>query len=272
MQNPNQLMEILWQEDINLAASGAVALELAAGRRGPWTESTADLAFSPDISGCAIKALHCWSETGSAGLGTFTIAENPRSPWDVALFDADLENFHYWFPGNGLKIPNRATLGYNGPINVGAAENECAAWIDVPGYDNGMNFSAGEDWDDIIMVRPTSAARVAETASGFTDLCGRGVAYTGAQPAIANDPNISVQILDIYPEDAAGYMGPIIETPTCHLSFLGIPTQNVHYSMFDIFGAYPTFPASNPIRVGGVGVGAAVLTLSAFKLGITYGK
>ncbi|GAG84940.1 unnamed protein product, partial [marine sediment metagenome] len=39
MQNPNQLMEILWTEDINLAASGAVALELAAGRRGPWTPS-----------------------------------------------------------------------------------------------------------------------------------------------------------------------------------------------------------------------------------------
>ena len=31
MQNPNQLLEILWGEEINLAATGAVALSLAAG-------------------------------------------------------------------------------------------------------------------------------------------------------------------------------------------------------------------------------------------------
>lgn len=277
MSDPNQLLEILWDEDINLAASGAVALALAAGRRGPWAQSTADLAFSPDLPNVALKWLHVCSETGSAGPGTFTIAEDPRSPYDIAPIDTGLEQFHYYFPGPGIRLPNRSTLGFNGPINAGASQEVCAAWLDVPGFNNGFNFQGARAWDEIISVRPTTAARVAATQSGDTDICGRAVAYTGAQLAIPNDPKIGIQIISITSNDVADYAGVGLRgIPTNgaqgNLTFPCAATYPTVYDMMNIFGAYPTCLASTPFQVYGIGNNVAPNTLSNFILGLTYGK
>ena len=277
MQNPNQLLEILWGEEINLAATGAVALALAAGRRGPWVQSTADLAFAPDLPGMSIKALHPMTETGSAGPGTFTIAEDPRSPYDICPVNTGVEPFHYYFPGPGIRIPNRATLGFNGPVNAGATQVNMAAWLDVPGFNNGFNFSGANAWDDMIRVRPTTAARVAATQSGDTDICGRAVAYTGAQLAIPNDPNITMQIIRITSNDVAGYSGIGLRGVASaagqgNLTFLTPATYATEYDMMEIFGGYPTCTAATPFQAYGIGDGVAPNTLSEFLLGLTYGK
>ncbi len=273
MPNPNQLLEILWAEDVNLAASAAVALALAAGRRGPWTPSTVDLAFGPDKSGCSIRALHTANETGSAGGGTFTVAENPRSPYEVGPINAiELTPEHLYFTGKGIPIPNRATLGYNGSINAAAAEAICAAWIDVPKYDNGFDFQAPKAWDEIILVAPTSAARVANTQSGHTDICGRAVAYTGGQLPIPNDPGITIQVIHVQSNDVAGYAGPGLESPggKGNLSFPCIPATPEEYDMMEIFGALPPCKASEPFNMFGCGaVGVAPLTLSTLTLGLS---
>lgn len=271
MQNPNQLLEILWNEDAAIGGLNAVALALAAGRRGPWVADTADLALAPDVSGMSIKAVHNVLETAPTGPANFTVAENARSPYETQPINTQIQGEHLYFPGNGIPIPNRATLGINGPNEAAACEHANAIWIDVPGFDNGFNFSAPMAWDEIIVVASTTAARVAVTQSGHTDICGRTIAYTGGQLPIPNDPAITVQVIHASVNDVAGYSGVGLESPggKGNLTFPCCATYTENYDMMEIFGAYPTCSAATPFNLYGIGVGVAPNTLTNLILGLS---
>ena len=272
--NPNQLLEILWLEDAAIGGLNPVALALAAGRRGPWVQSTADLAFAPDVGGMSIKAMHNVLETASTGPGNFTVAENPRSPYETQPIDTQVRPEHMYFPGPGIPIPNRATLGVNGPNEGAACEHANAMWIEVPGYDTGFNFQGPIAWDDVIVVASTTAARVAATQSCHTDICGRAIAYTGGQLAIPNDPKITIQVLYASVNDVADYSGIGLESPggKGNLTFPCCATYTEHYDMMEIFGAYPTCSAGTPFNLFGIGNNVAPNTLTNLTLGITRGK
>lgn len=271
MQNPNQLLEILWNEDAAIGGLNPVALALAAGRRGPWVADTADLALAPNVSGMSIKAMLNCLETAVTGPGNFTVAENARSPYETQPIDTQVQVERLFFPGNGIPIPNRATLGVNGPNEGAACEHANAMWIDVPGYDNGMNFSGGNAWDEVIVVASTTGARVAVTQSGHTDICGRAIAYTGGQLAIANDPGITIQVIHASVNDVAGYAGIGLESPAGkgNLTFPCCSTYTESYDMLEIFGAYPTCSAATPFNLYGIGVGVAPNTLTNLTLGLS---
>jgi len=269
------LYTIEFLEDVNLSGGTAdTALGLAAGRRGPWTNvsGSTDLARGNLSKGQKVVGAIIAGETVSQGGGSWTCAENPRSPYSLGSISSDsLDPARMW--GINVPIPPGATLGGNGLQGAGAEQSAVVLYISDPAYPDPWNWSGGNNWDEVIVVQPTTAARVANTISGHTDICGRNVAYTGAQTAIPSDPSTIIQVLGVVSNDVAGYSGACLVSPgKANLMMPTAATHPTYYDMMSMFGAYPTCNAASPFEIAGVGVTTAAMTLSQLTLGINWGK
>ncbi|GAI97779.1 unnamed protein product, partial [marine sediment metagenome] len=163
--------------------------------------------------------------------------------------------------------------GVVGAGGAGAEQSNTAVFIDDPSIGDPWNFSAPNQWDEVLMVRPTTAARVDDTQSGHTDICGRTTAYTDGQVPIPADHTITVQVINVLVDDAAGYGAAGLfsnKEGGANMDLVGCVGFAENYDMMEIFGGLPTCNADDPFLVYGTGVGVAPLTLTAFTLGINY--
>lgn len=267
------LFTIEWLEDVDLSGgTAAVALGLVAGQRGPWVQKTVDLAEGPSGDGAKIRGYWACNETVQNSGADFTVAENHRSPYEIGAIDTTITSPLTMQLGCNIPIPPRATLGHNGFDGTGAEQSAGVMLIEDPRFPDPWRFSAANDWDEVIIVNPTTNARVLDTISGHVDICGRTNAYTGAQAAIPSSSKTTIQVIHVTSNDVAGYSGACLERQgMANLMFPTVATTPTNYSMFDMFGAYPTCPADDPFNIAGVGVTTAAMTLSALTLGINWG-
>lgn len=266
------IFSIEFLEEINLSGgSAAVALGLIGGALGPWTRTGVDTAVGPPGDMNRIVGAIAAVETASASAGSFTVSENTRSPYAIGAVSGDsLAPAQMW--GLNIKIPDKATIAYNGMAGAGAEQNAGVVFVEKPEMEDPWNFSSGSAWDEVISVRPTTQARVLDTISGHTDICGRTTAYTDGQTPIPPSRAITVQVIKIISNDVAGYSGPVLVRPgVANLCFPTAATHSTEYDMMEIFGAYPTCTADDPFDIAGVGVTTAAMTLSTLVLGINYG-
>ncbi|GAG56160.1 unnamed protein product [marine sediment metagenome] len=266
------IKSVLWNEDIDTSGGAAdVAAALVAGIRGGFTLTGTDIVNCPDVNGMRIIGICCGGESVLVGPGILTCAQNVRSPYSFASVYGQSGAYQQW--GMNIPIPPRATLGVVGAGNGGAEQSNTAIFIDDPSVGDPWNFSAPNQWDEVLMVRPTSAARVADTQSGHTDICGRAVAYTDAQTAIPADRDITIQVIDALVDDAAGYGEAGLyshKANGANMDLVGCVGFAEYYNMMDIFGGLPTCTADDPFQFYGAGVGVAAMTLTQLTLGLTY--
>jgi len=268
---------IEWLEDVDLSGgSAAVALGLAAGRRGPYRIGGVDTAIAPENNGQGVKIRSLWAcnETVHNSPCTFTVGSrdrgtiylggiNARGGGDPAAVEKLL--------GIDYPVPAGAALDHLGFDGGGAEQSAGVLLIDDPNYPDLWNLQS-KQWDDVISVTMTTAARVANTISGHTDICGRTTAYTNAETPIPADPNIQIQVIHVTSNDVAGYSGPCLVATEGQGANLMLPTPATlptNWDMYEILGGYPTCTADKPFNVAGVGVGVAAQTLSAWTLGVT---
>jgi len=259
-----------------MTVTAAVALSLAAGRRGPWTQSTADLARAPYRDDLRIKHMWAVNETVCNSGASFSVAENQRSPYNVFPINLGTTIVPAQRLYNvNIPIPSGATLGHNGFDGGGAEQNVGVVMIDDPSYDDCWNLKAPDSsYDEVIFVRPTTAARVLDTISGHTDICGRSVAYTDGQAAIPASSKTTIDVLHVQSNDVAGYSGPCLVSTKGQGANLMLPcaaTMAENWYMPDIFdGNVPSCTADDPFDIAGFGVTTATMTLSGLTLGINY--
>lgn len=267
------LFTIEWLEDLDLSGgTAAVALGLPAGQRGPWVQKTVDLAEGPSGDGAILRGYWAVNETVNNSGADFTVAENHRSPYEIGSLDTTVTCPVQMQLGMNIPLPPRATLGHNGFDGTGAEQNAGVMLIEDPRFPDPWRFSGANAWDEVIVVNPTTAARVADTLSGHTDICGRTTAYTGGQAAIPSSAGTTIQVLQVVSNDVAGYSGVALERQgIANLCFPTVATVPTTYNMMEMFGAYPTCPADDPFNICGVGVTTATNTLSQLTLGINWG-
>ena len=268
---------IEWAEDVDLSGgTGNVALGLAAGNRGPWTRATVDNARAPYRDGLRIKHLWAVNETVCNSTAAFYVSENQRSPYTVFPINLGTTIVPTQRLYNvNIPIPAGATMYHYGFDGGGAEQSVGVMMIDDPGYQDCWNLKAPDSsYDEVVVVRPTTAARVANTVSGHTDICGRAVAYTGGQAAIPASSKTTIDVLHIQSNDVAGYSGATLVSSQGAGANLTLPcaaTMGENWYMPEIFdGQVPSCTADDPFDIAGVGVTTATMTLSALTLGINY--
>jgi len=266
---------IEWLEDIDLSGgSAAVALGLTAGRRGPWTQSTVDLARAPFRDDLKIKHMWAVNETVCNSGCSFSVTGNPRSPYHIFPINLGTTIVPTQKRYNiNIPITSGAILGFNGFDGGGAEQSAGVVMIDDPGYPDPWNLKAPDSsYDEVLVVRPTTAARVLNTISGHTDICGRAVAYTDGQSAIPASAKTTIDVLHVQSNDVAGYSGACLESPgKANLMLPCAATMGESWFMADIFdGQVPSCTADAPFNIAGVGVTTATMTLSALTLGVNY--
>jgi len=266
---------IEWTEDVDLSGgTNPVALTLAAGKRGPWTYSTVDVARANFSEGQLIKHMWAVNETVCNSGAAFTVAENMRG--DYRIFPINLGTTIVPVQkllNVNIPIPPGASLAHNGFDGGGAEQSVGVMMIDDPAWPDPWNLKTPDSsYDEVIFVRPTTAARVANTISGHTDICGRAVAYTDGQTAIPSSSKISIDVLHVQSNDVAGYSGAILESPgRANLCLPCAATMGENWYLPDLFdGRVPSCTADKPFNIAGVGVTTATMTLSGLTLGINY--
>ncbi|GAG96317.1 unnamed protein product, partial [marine sediment metagenome] len=182
-----------------------------------------------------------------------------------------LGDWSMMFHGAGIPVPPYGQITCVGnSTGAGAEQHAVSVILDSPSVST-FDFKPASHFDDILSVEMTTAACVANTQSGHTDITGRTTAYTSAQVAIPADPSIDVGIISIHPHPGAGYSGVGIEDPIGHanLDFPGSATKLSHYDLVEIFGGCPTRPANTPLNIYGYGVGAAA-SLAHVVMGVKW--
>lgn len=270
------IFTIEWLEDLDLSGgSAAVALGLIAGKLGPYTRSTADIAVGPPGDNNRIVGAIACNETVSNSAATFSVEENTRSPYSIGGIESvELSPTPSEMQlGLDIKIPDKAHLGFLGIDGAGAEQSACVLYIEKPDMEDPWRFSPANAWDEVISVLHTTNARVLNTISGHVNILGRDNPYTGGQTPIPTSREVTIQIIKIIAQDVAGYSGPcLVRAGTANLMFPCAATHTVVYDMMEMFGGYPTCPGDDPFDIAGVGVTTAPMTLSGTVLGINYGS
>ncbi|GAG88203.1 unnamed protein product, partial [marine sediment metagenome] len=184
----------LFEEDVDLTGgTGVVAPALAAGVRGGFAVDGVDTILAPVSQGMNIVGLLYGQEVASIEGGTFTVAGNPRSPFSVGGTNL--------FPGNpgvwrelGLKIPigSRADMQFLGFDHAAQCQEFCSVIIDDPNTPDAWDITPNPTYEQTLIVNAITAARVADTQSGHTDICGRTTAYADGQPEIPDRAGIDI--------------------------------------------------------------------------------
>ena len=269
------LKACLFNEDIDLTGgSAAVAAALAAGVRGGFVVD-GDSILAPVSDGMHIVGVLSGTETAAIEGGTLTVTGMPR---DLSLGGTYVVPLHV-FQQLGLWIPiaGGADIDFLGYDHAAAAQEFCSVIIDDPTMPDPWDITPYNNLEGLLgrdgttlNVGITSAARVAATQSGHTDICGRTTAYTDAQPAIPNVADIDIYVLDIHVIEAAGYSGVGLEAPgmRANLDFPTLATLETHYNMKDMFGGALHCKSNSPFNIYGYGVGAGAIAETRLTLGV----
>lgn len=260
---PHDVNCALHNEDVDLSgAAGAIAAALAGGNKGHELNGTDGIQFTNEIEYLGFV----YADEGAVDAdGNVTIGR--KRAYEIPLELSDGSRVHEAIFPSGIKLATRENIAVTGRSSgAGAEQHSCIHYVRQPGL--GENFQISNQNDDIIIrVAALTAALVAQTISGFTDICGRTVAYVGGQDAIPNNSQIKIQLHALTPFHSAGYSGIAIRTPKSsrQVLFMGnggaatigttagsIPRR---YDMHKIFGGALACDAQNPLQIGGWGVG-----------------
>jgi len=284
MQLPNTVNCFLHNEDLDLnAAAGAVAASLAGGQLGCLLSGTDSIYANKPFRYLGYQ--YGDEESTLADADAYIGIGNKRRIW-IGLEDV---NEHGWSAGffpSPLLVANQELIDLIGKSTGGGAEqHSCVHFVDQP--DRGTPWAIGSPYGapTCIKVEQPTATMVANTISGFTDICGRTTAYSGSQRAISNTASITGVLYAITPINTVGYSGIAIRNPTQdkQLVLLGnagkvsggvgaTNSQTVRYDFTQIFGGGLAFRADEPLLLGGFGVGttaqSAVLEMALFGVDV----
>ncbi len=265
----------LFNEDIDLTGgSAAVAAALAAGVRGGFVVE-GDSILAPVSDGMHIVGVLSGTETAAIEGGTITVNGMARNLSIGGTYVVPLHVFRdlgLWIP-----LPSGADIDFLGYDHVATAQEFCSVIVDDPNMPDPWGITPYQslqgllgDKGTTLNVAVTSAARVAATQSGHTDICGRTTAYTDGQAAIPNDVDIDIYVLAIDVIEAAGYSGVGLEAPgnVANLDFPTLATVQTHYDMKEMFGGALHCKANRPFQIYGYGVGAGAIAETILTLGV----
>ena len=269
------LKSCLWNEDVDLTGgSAAVAAALAAGIRGGFVLDGADSILAPRSEGLSIRGLFYGQEVASIEGGTFTMAGNPYSPLSIGgtnLFPHGGDRLL----GLNIPIASRADLDFLGFDHAAQCQEYCSCIINDTETPDVWGITPHAQFETTMVVNLVTAARVANTQSGHTDICGRTTAYTDGQAQIPDRPNIDIYVLGMLVRDAAGYSGLGLMSPnvkgkeSCNLDFPCQATVDEFYDMQEIFGGALHCTAQDPFELYGFGVGTDANAQSLLYLGVS---
>lgn len=284
MRLPATVNCLLHNEDVDLnAGAGAIAASLAGGQKGCLLSGTDNIYNNKPFNYLGYQ--YGDEESTLADADGYISIGNKRQIW-IGLEDVTDQGWSQgWFP-TPLRVANQELIGVVGKSTGGAAEqHSCVHFVDQP--ELGAPFQIRQVGSGVtcIKVEQPTAALVANTISGFTDVCGRTTAYSGSQRAIPNTETISGILYAVTPINTAGYSGIAIRTPNQdrQLILLGnagrvsggvgaTNTQPPRYDLTAIFGGGLAFNASEPLMVGAFGVNttaqAVVLEMELSGVGV----
>ena len=274
---------LLHNEDLDLnAAAGAIAASLAGGQKGCLLQGLDSLYNNRPFNYLGYQ--YGDEESTLADADGYIAIGNKRRIW-LGLEDVNVHGWSQgWFPVP-LRVANQELIDVVAKSTGGAAEqHSCVHFVDQPDLGRPWAIAAPGGATSIKVEQPT-AALVAATVSGFTDICGRTTAYSGGQRAIPNTETITGVLYAITPINTAGYSGIAIRNPTQdrQLILLGnagrvtggvgaTNTQAVRYDLTAMFGGGLAFNASEPLLLGAFGVNttaqAAVLEMTLNGVGV----
>lgn len=266
----------LFNEDIDLTGGSAIVnAALAAGIRGGFVIGAAatDL-IAPKGEGMEIVGILSGTEVASIEGGTLTIEGYPRAP--ISLGGTNTVPLHV-FRQLGLKIPidSRAGMTFLGYDHAAQAQEFCSVIINDPNIGDPWDITSNPSFEETLVVSVVSAARVAATQSGHSDICGRANAYADAQPEIPDRSTIDIYVLSMDVRDVAGYSGVGLESPgvnqvqVCNMDFPTMATTTEHYDFQEIFGGAFHCTANEPFDLYGYGVGAGAVAEVTLTLGVS---
>lgn len=262
-------------EDIDLsAAAGAIAAALKGGQLG-FSVPSADVLRVP---------------RSVRYLGYIYGDETATPDADGKVVIGNKRAYEIPFDGNNPHLQTefwaQAPIQYTADDNIevtgrssgsGAEQHICAHFVDDP--DLGPAFEIGSmEADTVIVVQAVTGTLVANTLSGFTDICGRDVAYAASQNKIAKSKDIKIGLLAVTPCLGAGYSAIGIRNPTGTRQLIlpghgGATTDRARrYNIAAMFGGPIMSNGQNPLEIGGLGVGttaqAALLELALSGVGV----
>jgi hypothetical protein len=256
----------LHNEDVDLSgAAGAIAAALAAGNKGHELNGTDQIQSSDPVKYLGFQYADEQSTLADAD-GYVAIGNKRRFelPLEITNEFNCLESF-FSVPlelasREGVDVVGRSTGG-------GAEQHSCIHFVDQPGLGPLWDVRPSGGGKTCILVAQVTAALVAQTISGFTDICGRTTAYVGGQNPIPSTPDIGVLLKAITPFHGAGYSGIALRHPEGARQLLlmgngGSATGGVtalkaaqRYDLERIFGGGLFCQADKPIQLGAFGVG-----------------
>lgn len=263
---PLTLNTWLHNEDIDLSGgAGAIAAALAAGNLGHELNGTDGIMCPRPINYLGFVYADEQSAAADAD-GNVTIG-NKRA-FEIPLEVTDPHNqMKTWFP-SPLKLASRENVAVTGrSTGAGAEQHSCIHYVDDPGLGPAWEIKPVGSGQTSLLVAQVTAALVAQTISGFTDICGRTTAYVGGQRTIPNTPNIGIVLHAITPFHGAGYSGICIRHPQgtrqiCLMGQGGAATGGVtalkgakRYDFTKMFGGGLYCKADQPFQLGAFGVG-----------------
>ena len=253
----------VWNEDV--ATNGgiaAVAAALAAGNRGHELSGT-DAIVAPNRENCRITSVLTADETPitASASGYVTVGSRNRA-FQLPLVKGDgTPGFMSFANIGGLRVPKGVSLNcLANASGAGAEQHIVVLNVEDPEY-RGLPIAKPMGKTKVVVTMATGAI-VAQTLSGFVDICGRTNAYTNSIRAIADTKDITVQITKLGGILGAGYSGYVLRDKggDGQLVFPGVATHPVYYDLVEMLGNAPTCKADEPLQLGGIGVSTAAQT------------
>lgn len=267
---PPDVNSIVHNEDLDTSGgAGALAASLQGGQLGVKVVSADNLQINREVQYLGFiysdEASTLADADGLVQIGT-------KRAYEIPLELSDPWNHFSFIARSPLKLAPNENIAVTARSTGAAAEQHtCIHHVKDPGL--GEAFKIGNvGGDDIeILVAQVTAALTAATISGFTDICGRSVAYVGGQNAIKSSKDIKVKLYGLTPFCSAGYSGVVIRSPkdTRQVAFManggkvtgGVTAMQAakRYDMVEIFGGPLECQADQPLQLGAFGVGATAM-------------
>lgn len=264
---PPTLNTWLFNEDLDLnAGAGAVAAALKGGELGHELNGTDQILCPRPVN---MLGVQYGDEQSTVADADGYLSVGTKRAYEIPLEITDLYNcLQMWFT-SPVKLASREGLDLVGRSTGGGAEQHSAViFVDDPGLGAPWAIKAPGGGDISIVVALVSDALVAQTQSGFADICGRNNAFVGGQKAIPNRPDIEVNLIAATLFCGAGYSGCTFRHPDGNrqialLANAGLATAGIsaavgataqRYDFVEMFGGGLVCKADKPIEMGGFGV------------------
>lgn len=243
-------------EDLDTSgAAGALAAALAAGQLGFKLSGTDTLKIPRPVDYLGFIYM---DETATPDADGKVVIGNKRA-YEIPFDAMDPNGLTQFWAGKPIRMASDETIDVTARSSGAGAEHHiCAHYVSDPGL--GEPWKTGNLEGEIsLAVQQVTGTLVAHTISGFTDICGRDVAYAGSQNKIPKSSDIKLKVYAITPLLGAGYSAVALRDPkgVRQLLFPGAsPTtdQAKRYDLVKMFGAPLECDAQNPFELGGIGV------------------